>query len=151
MSKEDVLVAMLAELGQEERSRRDPEHIFTAAVIGAFGAIAWGVATIATVTIQQPVRWFQHPAIVAAAGCFVLAVAVIAKIVREHAVYCDIRREQVAIAHKLANLCGLDVAELPRGFQLVDEARPGYWLSINLVFWAALAAVLFCISVWLFK
>jgi hypothetical protein len=52
MSREDILLAMLTELGQQERSRRDPEHIFTAAVIGAFGAIAWGVATIATVTTQ---------------------------------------------------------------------------------------------------
>jgi hypothetical protein len=38
----ELLLAILAELGEELQKRRDPEYVFTAAAVVSFGAVSWG-------------------------------------------------------------------------------------------------------------
>lgn len=152
LSPQDFQQMIFAELSEEIRSRREPEHLYTAAAIGAFGAIAWGVATIATVTTNKnPVAFYQHPALVAAGACVILTVAVIAKIVREHKKYVDLRREQIKLAQSLAESCSFDRSNLPPGLHVGKESGPGYLWSTGVVVCAAVGAIAFCVSVWMFK
>jgi hypothetical protein len=41
-SEQTLLLTLLSEVTNELRSRRDPEHLYTAAAIGGFGAVTWG-------------------------------------------------------------------------------------------------------------
>ena len=52
---------LMAEISAEIRSRRDPELIFTAAVVGALGAVAWGVAA-ASMRVNMVVPVSSTPA-----------------------------------------------------------------------------------------
>lgn len=142
---------LFTDLGEEIRSRREPEHLYTAAAIGAFGAVTWGIATIATVSPSKPVSFFWHPAFVAIVACVVLSGVVISKIVREHRNYTVLRREQISIAQSLAKSCGFEINNLPKRLQPGSEDGIGYMWSIVVVVGAAIGAILFCFSILFFK
>jgi hypothetical protein len=144
-----VLGVLLQEHGNEIRSRRDPEHIYTAAFVGAVGALAWGVATIGTISRLALVPWWRHPAIFGALGCMVMAFFVIRKIRREYRVHLKLRGEQNVLARSLAQAAGIDQSELPQGLQSLDEVGLGHHFSIWIVVVAAFTAGAFCLSVWL--
>jgi hypothetical protein len=152
VNPEDLHSLLLQELGDEIRRRREPEHLYTAAAVGAFGAVAWGVATIATVQNANMSPVYLHPAIVAAVGCILLAFALIAKVVREHRRYARLRREQIRIANWLADACsGSFHHQLPPGLQNGATAGCGYLGSILVIVSSAGLAAAFCVSVWLWS
>ena len=41
LPSKDVLLALLPEIGSALRARSEPEHLYTAAALGGFGAVAW--------------------------------------------------------------------------------------------------------------
>ena len=59
---------LLSEISAELRSRRDPEHLYTAASVGAFGAVAWGVAALGAGQPQFVPMSPTHPALVGGLG-----------------------------------------------------------------------------------
>ena len=87
----EVLLALNVELQTELRARRDSEHLYTAAFIGASGAVAWGVATIATV--QGSEFSLVHPAIAGLLMIWLMAVAIAIKSYREHLVHRSLRAQ----------------------------------------------------------
>jgi hypothetical protein len=143
ISDHQVLVALLADVGNELRSRRDPEHLYTAASVGAFGAVAWGVSTLAAAHIQGS-RWGQPP-FVAAAGVVALALVVSRKIYRVHQDYVGLRAYQGQLARALCESLHVGHDAFPRSM-LSGKAGSGHWGSILVVAVAALAAVWFCLS-----
>ena len=140
----EVLVALLAEIGAEVRSRREPEFILTAAFVAASGAIAWGVAALANANTRL---WWSHPAIVGALGIFIIGAAVVFKIIREHGIYKKARETQGGLAKKLDD-------RLPEKTSLLYEdlknpkVGPGHWFSIGIVIAAGAAAASFCLSIY---
>jgi hypothetical protein len=148
------LLARLAEHGEELRSRREPEYIYTAAAIGSFGAVAWGIAALAAA--NAPTRL---PAIVAAVGVFVVALTVVAKSWREHLRHEQQRIQMAAIIARIEQSLVDDVTSLgkaeavgaPRGFVRRCEAlllsRGGYFWSLIILFAGAAGAIGFCLAV----
>jgi hypothetical protein len=141
-AKKDLRLTLLPELGAALRFRSEPEHLYTAAALGGFGAVAWGVATL------QPGNYFdrplyERPAVVAAIGTLVLAIAIVAKICREHTKYAALKKEQKNIADKLDSSCG----EIITPNTMRSEAGGGYIWSIAVVSVAAIGAIAFCLSV----
>lgn len=145
-SADDLLLAALQDLGEEVRKRRDPEYIYTAAAVGSFGAVSWGVASLSTATSQRVVSGWATPASVAAIGTGLLAAAVIHKIYRDHDAYAGLRNEQVKIAGLLATKLGVNVKDLPKQYREVGRGL-GYLWSMAVVLVAAIGAVAFCLSV----
>jgi hypothetical protein len=148
-SKLAALSLLLQEVGAELRSRREPEHLYTAALIGALGAVAWGVATIATIGGISRILWWKHPAIVGASACWLIALAIWAKVKREHKEYAKLRAEHVRLAAQFATQAGLEQKQLPVGLQSGGGSGDGYVYSGVVILASALAASLFCITVWL--
>jgi hypothetical protein len=70
---------MLQEVVAELRSRREPEHLYTAALV----AVARGVATIASIKGADKIPFCRHPAIAGAFACLIIAIAVWLKVNRE--------------------------------------------------------------------
>ena len=136
-----VLLGFLSELGNDLRSRSEPEFVYTAAAIASFGAVSWGVAALraAGTTGTEP--------LVAAGGVLILAVAVISKIWREHGVYMKMRTDIVRIAQELAETVDVTQELIPGRLQRVGPGR-GFLLSIFVVAMGALAAIAFCLSVY---
>lgn len=83
----DLQLNLLTELSAALRGRSEPEHLYTAAALGGFGAVAWGVAAL------QPEKYlskaiYQRPGGVAALGTLLVATAIVLKICREHREIC---------------------------------------------------------------
>ena len=146
-----ALMLLLQEVSAELRSRRDPEHLYTAALIGALGAVAWGVATIATTEIVKNVPYWRHPALVGALACLMMSVGVWIKVKREHSVYVQLRRDHVRLAGLVASAAGLNQSELSEGLQEGQAAGKGYRYSGVVIALSASASFLFCLSIWLVK
>ena len=141
-----ALVALLAEVSAETRSRRDPEYLYSAASVGTFGAVAWGVAALTASRSREP--WsLTHPAFIAAVGILAIAFTVIVKVVREHQMYVDVRREQVRLAKLLIARTGLQEDTLPPGLKSSGDG-PGYWFSVAIVLVAAASTAAFCLAIW---
>lgn len=140
----DVQLALLAELGNALRARSEPEHLYTAAAIGSFGAFAWGVAALRP---QDYIcrAWYKRPAVVAIASILIVASLVVYKIFREHRVYRDTKREQARIARRLASLPGATDDLVPE-YMKKEKAGRGYLVSVVVVIGPALAAIAFCCS-----
>ncbi|MGH9549379.1 MAG: hypothetical protein ACRD3W_08390, partial [Terriglobales bacterium] len=96
---------LLTELGAALRARSEPEHLYTAAALGSFGALAWGVAALQPESYLTRPMWMR-PAVIAAIGTAVVASSVVVKIIREHYKFAEIKREQARIAKQLASLPG---------------------------------------------
>jgi hypothetical protein len=139
-----ALTALLAEVSAETRSRRDPEYLYTAASVGAFGAVAWGVAALTT----GREAWSPaHPALIAAVGILAIAFAVVVKVVREHRLYVGLRREQVRVAKLLTATAGFQEGILPPGLKASGDG-PGHWFSVAIVLVAAVSTSGFCFAIW---
>jgi len=143
------LAIFLQDHGQEIRSRRDPEHIYTAALVGAVGALAWGVATVGAIFPSASIPWWRHPAIVGAIACLVMASFVTLKIIREYRVHLILRKEQVRLASLLADETGVLRPEVPAGLQSTSGVGLGHQLSITIIMVTAVSAGLFCVSIYL--
>jgi hypothetical protein len=141
-SSVQLLLVLHTELGAELRLHREPEHTYAAGALGAFGAVTWGVATLATDAGGT------QPAFVAALGTLVVAVAVILRIGTLHRKYAQLRREAVRIAHQLVIVSRADPALLPAALHN-PVAGPGYWWSVGVVAASAVAAIAFCLAVYL--
>ena len=148
-SRLSALSILLQEVSAELRARRDPEHLYIAAIVGALGAVAWGVATIATVTDCTLIPWFRHPALVGALACVVMAFGVWVKVQREHRVYAKLRTEHVRLAAMVAIEAGIQQSELPVGLRCNATAGKGYLYSVLVIVTSVFASVFFCIAVWL--
>ena len=141
----DVLLALLSEIGCELRARSEPEHLYTAAAVGSFGAVAWGVAAL------QPDKyfgrpWYWRPAMVAVIGILVVAALIAKKICREHKVYSEAKKEQARVAQFVAALD--DKIKVVPDYMLKD-AGSGFFWSLMVVCGSAVAASCFCLSlVW---
>jgi len=138
----DLRLVLLKELGDALRARSEAEHLYAAAAVGSFGAVAWGVAAV------QPEKYmcrsvYARPATVAAVGVVFVAVVVAAKIIREHSQYAKLRKQQARIARDLASLPGA-MEIVPEDMQ-VEDAGPGYKWSLAVVAVAAVAATSFCL------
>jgi MFS family permease len=148
MTRVAALEHILQEIGNEVRSRREPEHAFTAAAVGALGAIAAGTAAVATVPGLAAAPAWRHPAVVGAVACVLIAIAILFKIERENRVYRAARAEQVSLYAKFAAECGLKNFELPKGLQSAAIVGKGHWFSAAIVLVAALGSASFCLAVW---
>ncbi len=143
----DLQLVLLKELGDALRARSEAEHLYTAAAVAGFGAVAWGVAAL------QPERYagrafYLRPAWVAAVGILIVAAFIVAKILREHGIYAMTKKEQARIAAQLASLEG--AAGIIPEYMLKEDAGPGYKGSRRIVIAAAAVAAGFCLSlVWL--
>jgi hypothetical protein len=139
---------LLQEVGTELRSRREPEHLYTAALVGALGAVAWGAATIATVQNVETIPFWKHPAIVGAFACVVIAVAVWIKVRKEHKGYVELRGEHIRLAGLFATQAGLEQDQLPAGLRTGTVSGNGHVYSGIVIFASAIASFAFCIAVW---
>ena len=148
-SRLGALSMLLQEVGAELRARREPEHLYTAALVGALGAVAWGVATIASVPGAKTIPWWRHPALAGALVCTIFAVAVWFKVRREHDQYIDLRADQVRIAGLVGEVAAVKQDELPAGLRTGGKAGSGYLYSAAVIAASAVAAIYFCVSVWL--
>jgi len=146
-----TLSILFQDICAEVRARRDPEYVYTAATIGALGAVAWGVATIATVQGVESVPPWRHPAMAGAVASVLLTWAVWKKIQREHGIYVLLRAEQVRIAGLLAAETGVQQGELPSGLRLGISVGAGHRASGLVIGSTCLATVLFCLSIWLLR
>jgi len=146
-----ALSVLFQDIGSEVRARRDPEYLYTAATIGALGALAWGVATIATVQGAGGIPSWRHPAVAGAVASLMLTWAVWQKIQREHGIYVALRAEQLRIAGLLAEATGVSQEELPTGLRLGVTAGAGHRASGVVIGSTCAATVLFCLSIWLLR
>src|ERR1700744_4036276 len=92
--KGQLLLALLAEHSNEMRSQAQTEHVHTAAAVGAFGAVTWGVATV-----PEPI-----PAAVAVVGVVLVSWAVITKIRQSHETYSRLKAARARVCAELASL-----------------------------------------------
>lgn len=140
---------LVSEISAEIRSRRDPEHIFTAAVVGALGAVAWGVAATASLSSVCHLPTLQHPAVVGIATILLMAGPVLSRIIRENGLYRALRREQVRINTHYIKLVGLSETDLPPGLRSNGETNgKGYWFSSAIVILSTIGTLLFCLSIY---
>jgi hypothetical protein len=140
---EGLELAVLQELGSALRIKSEPEHIYTAAAVGSFGAVAWGVAAL------QPEKYltrplFHRPAMIAVVGILAITAAIVLKIVREHTRYVFLKAEMAKISDRLA--CHEGGSEIVPQFMRNPKAGPGFLYSIGVVVVSALAAAWFCWS-----
>jgi len=139
-----ALIALYSEMRQELRSRREPEFFYTAATITAYGAAMWGVAAVAASNRQLTAlpKWL-HPALVAAAACLALAIAVIVKILKDHKKYDEIYKAMLLLAEEIKVRYGYEQA-----FSFPPGSGGGYLGSISVVIAGLVPAVVFCLSIW---
>jgi hypothetical protein len=143
----EILPALFTQITDELRARRDAEHIYTAAAVGSFGAIAWGVASLAGARPLHVSGALLDPAIVASIGSLLLAAAVITKIEVEHWKYRDLRIELGRTSERILKVYNLPAGYLPKGLTS-GKAGAGHVWSILIVAGGALLATAFCLSVW---
>lgn len=144
-AKIDALIALLSQMSEEVRSRREPEYILTAAFVAASGAVAWGVASLAN--IRTGSEWF-HPAFAGAILISSLAVTIMIKIIREHRTYKGDREEQGRLANILIDQIDKDFSILPNGLKQPIKVRFGHIYSLVIIAVAGLSAALFCLSIY---
>lgn len=137
----DLALALVTEMGAALTARSEAEHLYTAAAMGSFGAVCWGVAALdASRYSGRP--FFSRPGAVAAVGIAVVTILVVLKIYREHRRYAEIKDDLAAILRNLA--CRREEL-VPK--QMLRPAGAGAYYSIALVVGAALAGICFCLAV----
>ena len=144
----EAVSVLLQEVGNEIRSRRDPEHTYTAAALGAFAAIVGGVAAVTALANVSAVPFWRHPALIGAAVCAVLAFLVIRKIERESGIYADLRQAQFKLVELLAASAGLKADDIPPGLKATAPKPEGHHYSSQLIGGTAAASFVFCTAVW---
>lgn len=147
MTPQELITAqlsLLSEYGNDLRARSQPEYLYTAASLGAFGAVSWGVAAMSP-TVYVSSDWWARPPIVAAAGIFVVAVSVLAKIWREHTNYGMVKAYRAAVANGLAAVP--ELKPLIAGTYTNRIAGRGAHVSGGMVILAGVSSIAFCLSV----
>jgi hypothetical protein len=141
--KSDLLLVLLKEQCDAMRARSEPEHLYTAAAVGSFGAVAWGVAALRPE--QNMSRVFAlRPAFIAAVGILAVAALIWRKIVRERGEFEKAKTARSVTAKKLAELAGNE--DLVPTYMVSDEKGMGYRGSVWIVIGSAMVASLFCLS-----
>lgn len=140
----DLQLILLTDLSAAMRARSEPEHLYTAAALGGFGAVTWGVAAL------QPDKYFgrplyKRPAGIAAFGTLLVGTAIVVKIWREHKRFAEIKEDRAKIANQLASQQGA-TGIIPKDYLSPDPGR-GDRYSLAIVIIAAFGAILFCLSV----
>jgi hypothetical protein len=141
-----ILLTLLKEQCDSMRARSEPEHLYTAAAVGSFGAVAWGVAALNPGKYVGRV-FALRPAFIAAVGILVVAELIRRKIVREHGEFERAKKARTVTAKKLAEFApGKDLVP---AYMMSDEEGMGYKGSVRIVIGAAFVSSLFCLSlVW---
>ena len=129
------LLAVLQELGAALRARSDAEHAYTAAAVGSFGAVAWGVAALKPQDGPSPT--------VAAAGVLFVTCCVVWKITWDHHRFAETKQQYGLVAERLREFPNGDI--IPKRW--TDPAGKGAWISVSIVLAAAGAAIAFCLTV----
>jgi hypothetical protein len=140
-----LLLALLTEVGAAKRFRSEAEHLYTAAAVGSFGAVSWGIAALQSVSFKD--RFWTHPALVAAVGVVIVATAVIIKLISDQNTFAKIKNDEADIADLLSQLPGAQrivPADMRR-----RKPGPRRWLSPSIVGAAALAATAFCLTIFM--
>ncbi|MDR3461156.1 MAG: hypothetical protein P4L76_02435 [Beijerinckiaceae bacterium] len=138
-----VRLALIAELGALLRDKSQAEHFYTAAAIGSFGALCWGVAALPPDIYKT--KFITHPAMAAALNIIIVALLVIIKIKREHTKYASFKISQTDVATALENSLG-NRGVIPPPMMIPGKMR-GYLYSIIVLAGAALGGVIFCFSI----
>ncbi|HXN74026.1 MAG TPA: hypothetical protein VN861_15885 [Candidatus Acidoferrales bacterium] len=124
------------------RARSEAEHLYTAAAVAGFGAVAWGVAALQSEKyVCRPI--YERPAVVAAIGILGVTVAIWSKIVREHKVFEETKEERIRIANLLEPPGG-PTRIIPE-YMFKESSGRGYVLSIAVLAVAAIAGMSFCL------
>ncbi len=141
-SRAQLLLVLLKEQGDELRYRSQPELLYTAAAVGSFGAVTWGVAALPVTNF--PDRFITHPAAIAAMGVLLVASVLIAKACRDHIKHAYAKEARADICRQIASLpnCGGIIPDA----LMVKELGPGYRGSVLLVGAAATSSIVFCIG-----
>lgn len=140
----EFLLALYKDQGDELRSRSQAEHLYTAAALGAFGAVSWGVAGLPGKSCASAIA-----GLVAAAGVFFVAETVIKKITGDHGNYALAKKARADISKRLTGL--VNCADLiPEGAQDANTG-PGYLDSIKIVHVSRWAAIAFCVAIAILK
>lgn len=133
-----ALVSMLA---NSFLARAQPEYLLTAAAVGAFGALDWGVAALHPADyVNRP--WCKRPAGVAAIGIALIAIVICAKIWREWKKYGEIKEQQAGILRRLA-IDEQTLRNIPP--PMLAPAGYGFLGSIAVVLVAAAVTITFCV------
>ena len=146
-SEQSLLLTLFTQYTDELRARREAEHIYTAAAIGSFGAVAWGVAALAGEHLVHLPCFLFHPAIVAAIGTLVVAAAVAIKIEVEHAKYAGISEELIKHSQRISKVFNLPSGYLSKNLTSGDAGRGDLW-SIGILAAGAILSIGFCLAVW---
>ena len=136
-------LALVSILANSFLQRSQPEYILTAAALGAFGALDWGVAALHPGDfLDRP--WCKRPAGVAAIGIALIASTTCVKIWREWKKYGEIKQQQATIFRRLA----IDEQTIRENIPptMLTRAGCGFLYSIALVAVAAAATIAFCVS-----
>jgi hypothetical protein len=143
-----AILSMIPELNASLISKSQAEYLYTAASIGGFGAVSWGVGALRDGTAAP----FFHPAIVALVGIAAVAASVIYKIFHDHKLYIDNQLLIVSLRRELSARLG-GPTWLPDGLLHEETHTPfpsGYFVSILVICASALASGLFCLSIYLY-
>ena len=111
------LTLMLQEQNAEVRARREAEYLYTAASVGAFGAVAWGVAAVGSIKDAHKISWIAHPSLYGALMCLLIAWVVISKINYEHRNYLVLRKQQIQLYRSYASATELPPEHIPPGLR----------------------------------
>ena len=141
--KAEVTLALFVEVNTEIRARRTAEYTYTAAAIAAFGALAWGVASLGSNPSNPP----KAPVEYAVAGIAGLAAAVLWKNWDEHKKHFKFRKESVRIAALVAKSHGIELKSLPTAYQEPVKPGAGHLWSASILMAGALGAATFCLSI----
>lgn len=144
-SEDKILPTLFAQITDELRSRRQAEYIYTAAALGAFGATAWGVATLAVYHPQHPSTFLHHPIGAAALGSVLIALAVNGKILSDHCKYAKMMKDLKTYSDRIASAFRIDY--LSKGLK-EGKSGLGFLWSMAIVLAGGILAVWFCCSSW---
>lgn len=136
--RRETLLFLFKETCDELRARRAPEYSYVAASVAAFGAVAWGVATLASVSKKSCLAGS-----VAALGTLLIAGLVVIKILKEHGHYKKLREKQVHLFSGLKEGITLKDEEIYKSW-IDNKAGLGHLWSILIVGGAAVVAAFFC-------
>jgi hypothetical protein len=142
-ANKDPLLVLLSEVGSQKRHRSDSEDLYSAAALGSFGAVTWGVAALQSESFKGPI--LTHPALIAAIGVLLVAGVVVAKIRDDSATWGKIKADEAMLAGLLSLLPG--ATEMIPPDMTRRERGPGRWHAERVVCVAAIAATTFCPSV----
>ena len=140
--RQSLLQTLLQELTAAMRLRSEPEHLYTAASVAGFGAVAWESPSLQISFPATQTNGSVWPLWTAAIGVFFSAAIVIYKIIREHKSYERFQAARSNVTKRLSELPGAE-GLVPK-IMLSETSGNGYLYSILLVAISAIGAIGFC-------